>query len=257
MKSLSSPAAAAAPSAATGSRIHSRFGAMSAVLLLLLLIPLLRCCFSGVLSNVFQDGPRTFPTSALSPPTTSPTRSSFGVTSRSKVSNASSTRDHDRGAARRIRLTAARDMEMSDEHLEQLTRKKCKDSAKETRREQAVLQHKSMIELHNALDSQWNCSRIAPKQAEETKVTRAKASEETSISVSGPFDGRSHRRTTPTECYELEGFGSIRQSLKLCHENSPAAALEDDRAFDSYHPLTAHAFDSSRACVTRTALLLH
>ena len=124
MKSLSSPAA---PSAATGSRIHSRFGAMSAVLLLLLLIPLLRCCFSGVLSNVYQDGPRTFPTSALSPPTTSPTRSSFGVASRSKVSDKFSTRDHDRGAARRIRLTAARDMEMSDEHLEQLTRKKCKD----------------------------------------------------------------------------------------------------------------------------------
>jgi len=121
-------------------------------------------------------------------------------------------------------------MEMSDEHLEQLTRKKCKDSAKETRREQAVLRHKSMIELHKTLNSQWNCSRIAPKQAEETvetKVTKeakekvTKGAEETSISVSGLFDRRSHRRTTPTECYELEGFGSIRQSLKLCHETQP------------------------------------
>jgi hypothetical protein len=140
-------------------------------------------------------------------------------------------------------------MEMSDEHLEQLTRKKCKDSAKETRSEQAVLRHKSMIELHNTLNSQWNCSRIAPKQAEETKVTKeakekvTKDAEETSISVSGLFDRRSHLRTTPTECYELEGFGTIRQSLKLCHENSPAAALEDDRAFDRYQ-LAAAAADS-------------
>ena len=62
---------------------------------------------------------------------------------------------------------------MSDEHLEQLTKKICKDSAKETRREQAVLRHKSMIELHNTLNSQWNFSRIAPKEA-EAKVTEAK-----------------------------------------------------------------------------------
>ena len=188
MKSLSSPAA---PSAATGSRNLARFGAVTTVFLILLLIPLLRCCFSGIIANVLQDGPTTHPMSVLSPPTSRPTlsglfdrRSSFGA-SRSKVLNAGSTPD--RGAARRVWLTAAREMEMSDEHLEQLTKKICKDSAKETRREQAVLRHKSMIELHNTLNSQWNCSRIAPKEA-EAKVTEAKGkvskdAEDTSLSL--------------------------------------------------------------------------
>ena len=65
-----------------------------------------------------------------------------------------------------------------------------------------------------------------------TSLISSSVARQPSLTPLFKFDKSSHRRTTLTSS-ELDGFGLIRQSLKLSYKNS-TAALEDDRAFDNY-----------------------